>query len=801
MTITRTTRAMTLMLCCISALALQAAPVSLSRAQQAAADFMSRELNKPASTLTLATQAQRKAPGVRPSQEPAYYVFNSSSSYVVIAGDDRMPTVLGYSDNGTFDTGNMPEGLKALLDAYAAQAASLGDTTLDTPQYSGSVARSPITPMLTCRWNQSSPYNLLCPAYNSSGKISATGCVATAMAQVMYYHKWPAMPTYNIPAYTSPSINKVMPEMQASDFPLWANMKDTYSSSETGVEAQAVATLMRFCGQSVGMDYGAESGAVTAYVASALIDYFDYAPTAQYVDRENYTTEGWSQMLYDELAAGRPVVYAGFAYNGGGHAFVCDGADANGLFHINWGWGGNGDGYFLITRLNPNDRGVGSTVSNDGYIMGNGAVIGIQPNKPGLETSSDLRLSYSNLSLTQNVYTRNNKTVSFTGVSVKGSFFNMTTETKTFGLGYGAFDENGQFIRTLHTASYNLPPNYGSTSARSLSFSSNLAPGTYYVKAICRVGNVGDWKVCNGGESNYLKAVITETTLTLSPMGNAGPASYTVNNVAYNGALEKGRSVQTVATLTNTCSRDFSYIYLNVNGTTTSVAACDLNPGETGEILMHFTPSAAGNHTVKLTLDEAGTQVIYSGQVNIKTPAAASIGFGSIGIVNLNTSTNQVMDDKLAYSFTVTNNGTSTYNDVIEVDIYRHTTGNYGSLYKTQFHSVNLPAGGSTTLTGVFDDLDINESYFMRFAYFSNGTLTSGGTTPFLTIMGATVDDGFDPCDVNKDGEIDVADVNCVLARMMNVAGADPYNRADVDKNGIVDINDVNTVINYIFSE
>ncbi|MCQ2288190.1 MAG: C10 family peptidase [Muribaculaceae bacterium] len=793
-------RTVAVMLAMIAVITAHAAPVGSEQAQRTAAVFMSQTLHQAISEtqVTMATKAPKRIKG---TNTPAYYVFNAPGAFVVIAGDDRMPAVLGYSDSGRFDPNTMPDGLKELLECYAAQAAMLASNSASLePQASGSVARTPIAPLLKSRWNQSEPYNLKCPTYNTSGSLCATGCVATAMAQVMNYYQWPKHITYNIPAYTSQSLNKDMPELEAGAWPDWNKIKNIYSASERGDEADAVSTLMLYVGQSLEMDYGPESGASTMTAASALADYFDYAPTARYVDRENYTTEGWSQLLYDELAAGRPILYRGNAFTGGGHAFVCDGIDADGLFHFNWGWGGTGDGYFLITRLNPNDQGTGSIVSNDGYIIGSAAVVGIQPNNPGETYDADAGrcLTYTNLSLTQTQYTRSSASVTFTSVSVGGGFWNYTNETMTYGFGYGLYDLDGNFITTLYSSRFsNLMPYYGSSSARKLTIPTTVASGTYYIKAICRPGNVGDWKVCNGGETSYIKADITATTLTLTPMGNAGAQSYTVNNVSYQGTLQKGRSVATVATLTNTGMRDFSYIYLAVDGKVATLAQCDIKPGETGEVLMHFTPSTAGSHTITLSLSDDGTQPIYSGTVSIASPVSTTVTFNTLSIDNLVSGTSDINDDKLSLDINAVNTGANAYNDYIVVRLYRHTTGNSGSLFKTVFVPVTLASGATERIHAEFANLDIDESYFATFSYYNNSTLTRVSGTSFYTIKGKAQEPQYHPYDVNRDGSVDVADINTIMH--MLVTGV-PFTSGNTDVNGDgeTDIADINEIVHYL---
>lgn len=338
------------------------------------------------------------------SQFSGLYLFNvaDNGGFVVVSNDDRTIPILGFSDSGVIDPDNMPDNMRAWLQGYADEIAwakehmsNNAKTTkagaAQAPRRVGSHSTAPIAPLVTARWNQSTPFNDLCPDY-SSGKRAVTGCVATAMAQVMYYHKWPQAATAVIPAYTTSSYGINMPSLPATTFD-WDNMLDEYSRhwngskwetlpDYTAVQGTAVATLMQYCGSSVLMDYGPTSNSNTDMVASALREYFDYnATTTQFVSRSLYSAAKWADLMYYELAKGRPVVYGGQS-SGGGHEFVCDGyqyADGTDFFHINWGWGGMSDDYFVLSALDSHAQGIGGSSSTDGYHYGQDAVIGIQP--------------------------------------------------------------------------------------------------------------------------------------------------------------------------------------------------------------------------------------------------------------------------------------------------------------------------------------------------------------------------------------------------------------------------------------
>ena len=338
----------------------------------------------------------RRAQGTTPqltlaSRVSGLYVFNveNDGGFVVVSNDDRTRPILGFGESGSFDPDVMPDNMRAWLQGYADEIAWLqehGSTATDPRKARNKVgthSTAAVVPLCTSTWNQDTPYNNLCPTYSDgwygSGKC-ATGCVATAMAQVMYYHKWPAKSTKVIPAYTTYSYNMSLSSLPVVTFD-WTHMKNSYSGSYTSTEATAVATLMKYCGYGVKMDYGPSSGAYTEDVAIALREYFDYNPyTTRFVSRSSYTYENWTDLIYHEVSHNRPVCYGGLS-DGGGHEFVCDGykfEQNTDFFHINWGWGGLSDNYFVLSALDPDQQGIGGSTSTDGFHYGQDAVIGIQ---------------------------------------------------------------------------------------------------------------------------------------------------------------------------------------------------------------------------------------------------------------------------------------------------------------------------------------------------------------------------------------------------------------------------------------
>lgn len=358
---------------------LQAAPVSPEAAMAEASDFLHQSIpgRKAApsdQSLTLAYSAGEDGAG--------FYIFNHKDGFVIISADDRLPMVLGYSDNGAFDYARIPENFKWWLGEYQQEIAAWLPTApenLTRRVARAPIKRNPIAPMTKTTWNQDAPYNNDCPLDNS-GQRSVTGCVATAMAQLMKYHEWPAKP--------KGSSAGVVFDGTTYD---WANMIDDYKPGNyTSKQASAVATLMRQCGAAVNMMYSSwSSGAYDMNVPVAFTKFFNYGPEVFMVWKDYTPLSTWTEIVYGELAEGRPLYYSGSSSQGG-HAFVCDGYSDNDFFHFNWGWGGYQDGYFRLTALNPASGGAGSY--EGGYNSGQTILTGLKPNKSNEKTVEQVAL-------------------------------------------------------------------------------------------------------------------------------------------------------------------------------------------------------------------------------------------------------------------------------------------------------------------------------------------------------------------------------------------------------------------------
>ncbi|MDE7406815.1 MAG: C10 family peptidase, partial [Muribaculaceae bacterium] len=456
---------------------------------------------------------------------------------------------LGYADSGCFDAGNMPENMRYWLDEYAREIAWAVENGV-TPRIAikSTDNRTPIEPMCTTRWNQSAPFNNMCPIDPATKMRSVTGCAATAMAQLLKYHNWPVK--------GSGSYSYMLNDQEiAFDYGNttfdWENMIDVYTSSATDVQKDAVATLMRACGNCIDMKYSSSSsGAVVKPVPEALSKYFGYAPTALYTFRQYFSLGQWEDFIYNQLVTNGPMMYMGQtgptgSAGVGAHAFICDGYSSDSYYHINWGWGGASDGYFRLTALDPPSQGIGG--SNKGYNYVQYVVTNVQ--KPAdakpyyLMRSPDFNVETSSVSL--------NSLATFTG-----GFYNIgdTIQNAIVGVKATPVAATGQEY-FMEGASHKLEPNVG-YSKINVTIPSSLPEGTYRVSPAFTYdgyNNVTDMVTGSGAE--YVTMTIANGTATFTSPSAASPeaTSFAVTSPM----VFTGVSFDIDMTLTNTGETEF----------------------------------------------------------------------------------------------------------------------------------------------------------------------------------------------------------------------------------------------------
>ncbi|MBQ5457377.1 MAG: C10 family peptidase, partial [Bacteroidales bacterium] len=326
-----------------------------------------------------------------------YHVFNfEEGGFVIVCADRRSKPIFAFSNEGSFNSSEIAPALKEWIKQYTQQLDIIEAKNLPVPeeavvQWNPNVKRAGtrgVEPLITTFWNQDYPYNMLCPEHPAGDNgHTYTGCVATAMAQVMKYWNYPQSGTGTVSYFWG---SQVVVDLSETTYD-WENMPNYFTGSSTEEQKLAVATLMYHCGITINMNYGhTGSGTQTEYTVDALRNNFGYRSGINYKQRDNGSTTDfehyyendtiWSRMLMEELDMHRPMIYSGHPSSGAGHAWVCDGykVDENGnrTFHMNWGWGVHGgNAYFAVDNLNTHAS-AGDDDSNN-FVYGQGAVFNI----------------------------------------------------------------------------------------------------------------------------------------------------------------------------------------------------------------------------------------------------------------------------------------------------------------------------------------------------------------------------------------------------------------------------------------
>ena len=493
------------------------------------------------------------------------YVFNNEAGGFVIvcdATDDN--DIMAYSDDGFFDAQNIPEEIVDWISAY-------------------SVASSPakthpaIEPMITTKWGQGLPFNLDVPSHYPAG------CVSTALAQVMAYHKWPAFTTKEIGDLPLTSFN-------------WEILRDEYSNSDNDESVIEVAKLMHYCGVSVGTNYGnlgsinwgSGSSAYFYNAAEALKFYYGYSKLARDVYRKSWSTEEWDSLIYIELANGRPVIYS--ATEESGHAMVCDGYDGNGGYHINWGWNGDYDGYYRLPGFN-------------GYTKHHAAIIGIAKSEVQDDYTWKLPVSLIGEWTYHSVYKRNSDGELGVGFKV-----NLTN---------GLYDECGGLYKN-HRLIETLPYRYSSkvsdtgTFIHSVRIGSHIPDGAYQLKFLYRLDGEEEWLEPLRSDGELFDLIIKDDELTVIECSDsyelAKGSDIEILGISLEGNHQANSPQIVKVSVRNTGKQRAGLFYLRIGGTSgpwiyDSSIGYAIDPGDTGDVEYVFTPEKADNYTVSISVN------------------------------------------------------------------------------------------------------------------------------------------------------------------------------------------------------
>ncbi len=455
-----------------------------------------------------------------------------SGGFAVISNDDSNAPILGYSLTGNID--HAPLAFKWWQQQIEQTMLYMErDGVAYIPSYT---TQTPVSPIMKSTWDQGVPYNNQCPVIGGgySGNY-VTGCVATAMAQIMYYHQYP---TKGAGSNSYPFTNEggTVTTLKA-DFGNttydWGNMIDNYAAGYSEAQANAVATLMSHCGISVNMSYTVTgSGAYTYNAAKALSDNFCYNKNIRYYSRDYFDTDEWMNLIYQDLAQNLPILYSGVDNQYGGHAFVVDGCDEKGLVHVNWGWNGEADGFFDIQALNPQKY---------KFNYGQSMLLGIDPYKT---------YTYETFTVGQN-FTATRKSSSL--LSVTGTIYNMATRPFTGKMGVILISENGS-VRELYTFDCeNVETNNGfSLGSGAQQIMASLIPaGTYRLVLAAKSSEETKWKTVRMANGEVYEYTFVKTAKDYSMTAKTAEHTTGISTISMSSATSprifdlQGREVKT----------------------------------------------------------------------------------------------------------------------------------------------------------------------------------------------------------------------------------------------------------------
>lgn len=696
-----------------------------------------------------------------------YYVFanGEDKGFTIVSGDDRMPEVVGYSAQGTYDPDHLPANYVGFMKAYQETVEALlkGDAQVsgglaEVRQWRAERASSAaVAPLLDgIKWDQREPYNNMCPLYEGTNR-SVTGCVATAMAQVMMYYQFPKKLKSTIESYTTKAYGINIPAIYSGATYDWDNMLPDYSKSDyNSAQADAVAKLMYHCGAAVKMDYGPSSRAnVTPTI---LATYFGYdADLMQDLTRTVFTLQQWMTLIDNELKAKRPILYSGQASDEG-HEFVCDGSDGKGLYHINWGWGGYQDGYFDLTILQPTKGGAGSGSAVDGYNRNCSMIIGIVPDNGKVD---EPLASYPQImSINQNALcgitwtktTRANVSDNFLAEATT-CFANQSTSDFIGYFAYGIKKGNGSIVPVSnYSRQWNMPKvlpdgrTYGTYDQNpTLTINYPFPMGINVIYPIYS-SDTKNWHVCSF--YNNQPFIINVDATKLTPVTTPLAATVTAEDGLY-----KGMTNPLTVTFTNSMDMEFNglvNIYTNTK---------DNTKPSSPDFDLYITIPARGSVTRQIELPETSSSqqylwitdvankeaAIVNGQLFTLTTAAAPNftvvssesnatpgKFGEGICYSAKCKLPLVEDDKLVVRFGVKNTGGPDYLDYCFVPYNAETNKGWiepnraraagnGAITYVEY-TVTPDEVGSHSILVYFNSFDFTTNNYSEFANCTIGT-------------------------------------------------------------------------------
>lgn len=673
--------------------------------------------------------------------QPMLYAFNigDGDGYVIVSGDDEAEPILGFADEGAVSYDELPDNMRSWLEGYADEIAWVqANRNNGKPQLmlASDNSRRNVPNLVAANWHQTYPYNIYCVFKNYE---CATGCVATAMAEIMFY--WGVQgcngETYkhgckSLPSYRTTTRRFTVSALDSLESFNWEAMTPT--SPNTAESIYAIAKLMRYCGQSVKMDYdtyaNGGSGAYTSSVARALINSFGYDKDVRYIRKDKYTAEAWDEILYNELASGRPVIMEGRNSSGSsGHAFICSGYHVGtGLYYFNWGWDGVFNGWYSLSALRISSR--------YDFRYDHSAVIGIQPPTEENMHFDEPSLSYLYLH-SPRVLTRSSRTEDCdTEVELESVFTYLNPNDATWQYGIGVFNTSGELVKVVdaqgaianvqHATQYSVVN--GKHKMFRFSFGSELPYGTYELSPVYREDNSSLWKQMHNSYDNYVKAEVENDKITLTP-------SVDVAVNALSSEIDDSGLYNNTITITNTgCEETLGLFTLNVSGTDVATFEPHVAPGATESIVLDYQGEIKDTDTQQLSIDNYGYTHFYT---NVSESDYDEVSY-DIYLENSADNSGKILDNVCQARLYLCNKGCQTYRHTVAAKLQ---PTNNEDLAITLSQEVELQPHESQTIAFDFDGLNYDTAYDITLS-FPHQDLDGNKVTESIISEGITLTHG-----------------------------------------------------------
>ena len=783
----------------------QANPVEQQKAQQLANQFLTEALSAQPNGRRAAVQPNLTYKDLGFSH--LYTFTDEAGGFVVVAGDDRVDPVLAYSTTDVLDPGKMPESMQIMLLGYDLQIGSLPQG-VPLRHRSASPQRKVIAPLIKTMWHQDLPLSYNCPFDTELNLSTPVGCVALALAQLMNYYQYPAATMTNIPAYTT-GTGYNMPALEPTTFDyskLHINYPPVYGRDEVDASnpsIQEIAKLMLYAGCALQMNYSV-GGSSSNFDIDLIAKYFGFDKKCRRLAAGNYPHDVWEEMVYNELAAGRPVPYSGGAFHGQNHMFIIDGYDGDGYFHANLGEA-NDNVYYKLVVINHSDV-QNNPNATSGYNFWQTGYFGFQPDK-GNDALPKVDFNYGDYALAKSDYTRSGANADFQDVVLKAEMERYDMNSLTVEYGWGLF-QNGLMKQVAGYASTNQQK---ASADMKLTFGSTLADGVYQFYPVIRYQGATEWESYrefgytdeNSNPLRHYTATIQGNSLHVG-VSSLDP-HITIDKVEYYSAYV-GKKMDLRAFLTNGGTNYENHLFAWIDGELKAGVGVYVDPGKSGQADFSIAaPTSKGVHAIKITTDDKGNAIIYNGQVTITDVPNCTLE-GEIELKGAGE--NNTIFKNCTVNLTVKNTGTTTFDNLIKAEInkekgYDEVTGNLIIEPENGIPSVpwrrawylHLEPGESTTVSFNMGECILTEG-------FNHTLLTYYFNQGFQMLRSKKLNYvDYIPGDANGDDLVNVTDIVSTVNFIMekNPAG---FNKkaADLTGDGTVNVTDIVKMVNIIMA-